>query len=407
MKSLISGTVQAIQSSDGLEKAIALSLLRHLRGARLTIIEGEQVYQVGEDNSPLEAEINVLHPSAYRRFLLGGSIGAAEAYVEGLWQSPALVNVIRIFARNLPVLDKLAKRIGWMSQIFLRISHRKNRNTITGSRTNIAAHYDLSNKMYELFLDKHMQYSSGIYPFPGANLEQAQEHKLKVICERLQLSHEDHLLEIGTGWGGLACYAAQHYGCQVTTTTISEQQYQFAKQRIDQLGLQDKVTLLFKDYRKLQGSYSKIVSVEMIEAVGHEYLPQYFRTLDHLLGKGGRILIQAITIQDQRYDVYRKSVDFIQRYIFPGGCLPSVSEMCRHLKEQTDMTLTHFADYAVHYADTLKEWNDRFKASTQELLELGFNEDFIRLWQYYFCYCEGGFRESTIGLAHFEAVKAQ
>ncbi|MCL4110194.1 UNVERIFIED_CONTAM: hypothetical protein GTU68_026714 [Idotea baltica] len=230
---------------------------------------------------------------------------------------------------------------------------------------------------------------------------------MHVLCERLELNSNDHLLEVGTGWGGLACYAAKHYGCNVTTTTISKAQYEIAEQRIAAQGLQDKVTLLLDDYRDLRGQYSKVVSVEMIEAVGHEFMPEYFKLLDGLLAPGGKLVIQAITIEDQRYDDYRKSPDFIQRYIFPGGHLPSVSEICRHIKEQTTMRLVDFSDYGHHYADTLKIWNERFMAQREEVARLGFTEDFARLWHYYFCYCEGAFRENVIGLAHIETVKSQ
>ncbi len=398
-------TYSTANENSGFARSVAFALLQRLEGCGLIISEGEKKYEFGDCRSSLVAEINVIDRSVYKRFLMGGSIGAAEAYVEGKWETPELVNVIRIFARNLHLLDKLARRFGWITSPFNKLFHRKNKNTKNGSRTNIAAHYDLSNEMYEMFLDSHMQYSSAIFPYPDANLEQAQDNKLKTICDRLELTADDHLLEIGTGWGGLACYAAKHYGCRVTTTTISKEQFKFASIRVREAGLGDQVVLKLEDYRDLKGKFSKIVSVEMIEAVGHEFLPTYFKALNDLLEDGGKMLIQAITIQDQRYDRYRKSVDFIQRFIFPGGCLPSVSEMCRHLKEQTDMTLTFFADYAEHYADTLHLWNMKFKASRQRLIELGFSEDFCRLWEYYFNYCEGGFRESTIGLAHFEASK--
>ena len=271
--------------------------------------------------------------------------------------------------------------------------------------SNIAAHYDLGNDMYQLILDSHMQYSSAIYPHAEASLLQAQEYKLKRICDRLDLQPDEHLIEIGTGWGGLACYAARHYGCRVTTTTLSQEQYDHARQRIIEQGLEDRVTLLLKDYRELDGQYDKLVSVEMIEAVGHQYFHVYFRKLEQLLKPEGRMLIQAITIADQNFDQYRKSVDFIQRYIFPGGCLPSVSEMCRHLKEQTSMTLTQLNDYGHHYAKTIAEWTERFHSASSQLRDLGYDMDFQRLWKFYFAYCEGGFREGTISLVHFEAAK--
>ncbi|MGK0442004.1 MAG: cyclopropane-fatty-acyl-phospholipid synthase [Pseudohongiellaceae bacterium] len=390
-----------------LTKRLVFSLLNRLQHGHIRLIEGDSHYDFGHQGVELCAELIIIDPQAYKRILFGGSIGASEAYVEGLWQTDSLVNLIRIFSRNLQALQKHEDRFGWLSKPFNLFRHRSNRNNKSGSRTNIAAHYDLSNDMYRMFLDPHMQYSSAIFPHADASLEQAQENKLRTICERLQLSPEDHLLEVGTGWGGLACFAAKNYGCKVTTTTISKAQRDLAQQRVIDENLQQQVTLLLDDYRDLKGQYSKIVSIEMIEAVGHEFMPEYFNILDSLLVPGGRLLIQAITIEDQRYDEYSTNVDFIQRYIFPGGHLPSVSEICRHIKEQTNMRLNHFADYGQDYANTLKEWSRRFENNHDAILKLGFTEDFYRLWQYYFSYSEGGFRESAIGLAHIETVKSR
>jgi len=389
-------------------KRIVFSLLERLGQGFVKLRDGDCDYRFGDAQSNLTAEIDIHDAKAYRRILWGGGIGAAEAYVEGLWSTPNLTSVTQLFARNLHALRKHEQRYGWLTNVVGRAKHHLvNRNSKSASRTNIAAHYDLSNNLYRLFLDPHMQYSSAIFPDENATLEQAQEHKMQLLCERLQLTSNDHLLEVGAGWGGLACYAAKHYGCRVTTTTISKAQFKVAQQRIADHGLQDKVTLLLDDYRDLTGQYSKIVSVEMIEAVGHEFMPEYFRTLDSLLEPGGRLVIQAITIEDQRYDSYRRRVDFIQRHIFPGGHLPSVNEICRHIKEQTTMRLNHFSNYGVHYAETLKIWNQRFLTHRNEIQKLGFSEDFIRLWQYYFSYCEGAFREDVIGLAHIETIKSK
>jgi len=325
--------------------------------------------------------------------------------VEGLWSSDNLVDVIRLFSRNLATLEKHEQRFGFLLNIINMFKHRLNRNSKAGSRTNIAAHYDLSNEMYEVFLDKAMQYSSGIFPHETTTLEEAQQHKLKTICEALNLSEDDHLLEIGTGWGGLACYAAQNYGCQVTTTTISEAQFELAQQRINEQGLDHKITLLKKDYRDLTGQYSKIVSIEMIEAVGHKFMPTYFGMLNKLLKPGGKSFIQAITMNDQRYDSYVNNVDFIQRNIFPGGHLPSVSVICDLVKNNTNMYMKQLSDYRIDYAKTLSAWRLSFLDNREAIQSLGFSDDFIRLWEYYFCYCEGGFRESAIGLAHIELIK--
>ncbi|WP_445400082.1 class I SAM-dependent methyltransferase [Zobellella sp. An-6] len=386
-------------------RRLAFSLLSGLKGGGLTVQDGDDRFEFGERSAELQASILVLDPRFYRRLMTGGSIGAAESWVEGGWHSPDLTALVRLFARNLQVLDGLERRLGWLTIPWHKVRHRRNRNSRAGSRANIAAHYDLGNDLYRLFLDPLMQYSSAVFPDANASLEQGQEHKLRLICERLELKASDHLLEIGTGWGGLACFAATRYGCRVTTTTLSRAQFEHARARVAQEGLEDRVTLLLEDYRDLRGRYDKLVSVEMIEAVGHQYLPAYFRTLDRLLKPDGRMLLQAITISDQRYDQYRKGVDFIQRYIFPGGCLPSVSEMCRHLKEQTDMSLIRLHDYGLHYAETLKIWAERFHLAEARLKALGYGQDFHRLWAFYFAYCEGGFREGSIGLVHFEAAK--
>ncbi|WP_107851983.1 SAM-dependent methyltransferase [Oceanimonas marisflavi] len=400
-------TQAAPRRLDRWARSLAFSLLSGLKHAGLTIQDGDDTFFFGEPEAGIQASVRVHDPRCYRRLITGGSIGAAECWVEGGWHSPDLTALTRLFARNMEVLDRLERRLGWLTWPWHRLAHRRNRNSKTGSRANIAAHYDLGNDMYQLFLDPYMQYSSAVFPDVNASLEQAQEHKLRLICERLALKPDDHLLEIGTGWGGLACYAARHYGCRVTTTTLSREQFEHAQARVRQQGLEDRVTLLLKDYRDLSGQYDKLVSVEMIEAVGHEYLPVYFNTLNRLLRPHGRLLIQAITIADQRYEQYRKGVDFIQRYIFPGGCLPSVSEMTRHLREQTDMTLVRLHDYGRDYAETLRIWAERFRRAEPELARLGYGTDFQRLWAYYFAYCEGGFREGTIGLAHFEAVKPE
>lgn len=390
---------------DHSARRIVFSLLGGLQDCGLTIEDRHGRHFFGDTSATLQAHVEVHEGRMYRRLLSGGNIGIAEAWVDGDWQSPDLTAVIRVFARNLVTLERLERRLGWITWPWHRVRHLLKRNNRNGSRANIAAHYDIGNELYRLLLDPHMQYSSAIYAQASDSLEQAQVNKLRVICDALELTPDDHLLEIGTGWGGLACFAARHYGCRVTTTTLSRRQYEYAREQIALQGLQDRVTLLMQDYRDLQGQYDKLVSVEMIEAVGHRYLPGYFSQLERLLKEDGRMLIQAITIADQNYDRYRNSVDFIQRYIFPGGCLPSVSEMMRQLKNRTSMTLTRLNDYGPHYAKTITEWSTRFNDSAKRLRELGYDDDFQRLWQFYFAYCEGGFREGAIGLVHFEAAK--
>jgi cyclopropane-fatty-acyl-phospholipid synthase len=394
-----------ISSFDRLARQLVITLLGHLQHGQLSLRDGEATLTFGMADSDLQAEVRVLDPAFYRRLLLGGSIAAGETWVEGLWTSQDPVTLVRLLARNMALLDRLERRFGWLSLPLNKLRHWSSRNTLTGSRVNIAAHYDLGNRLYQGFLDSHMQYSSAIYPTADATLEEGQKAKLRTICERLALGPDDHLLEIGTGWGGLAIYAARHYGCRVTTTTISQAQHDHARDWIAAAGLEDRITLLLEDYRKLEGRYDKLVSIEMIEAVGHAFLPDYFRQLSRLLKPGGRLLIQAITIADQRHAQYVRSVDFIQRYIFPGGCLPSVSQLAGLLARETDMQLVRLHDHGHHYARTLAHWCERFLALAPELPKLGYNQDFIRLWHFYFAYCEGGFWERAISLVQLEAAK--
>lgn len=386
-------------------KKIVFSLLKKLTDGHIRLIENGTEEFFGPSEADIKATITIHDPKAYSRILWGGSIGAGEAYVEGLWSSENLVDVIRLFSRNLAALEKHEQRFGFLLNIINMVKHRLNRNSKEGSRTNIAAHYDISNEMYRFFLDEAMQYSSAIFTHETTTLAEAQQHKLKTICEALNLTEDDQLLEIGTGWGGLACYAAKNYGCHVTTTTISDAQFDLAQERINDEGLSHKITLLKKDYRDLTGQYSKIVSIEMIEAVGHKFMPTYFEMLDKLLKPGGKSFIQAITMNDQRYDSYVKNVDFIQRNIFPGGHLPSVSVICDLVKNNTNMYMKQLSDYRIDYAKTLSVWRTSFLDNREAIKSLGFSDDFIRLWEYYFCYCEGGFRESAIGLAHIELIK--
>ena len=386
-------------------KRIVFSLLQKLTDGHIRLIDNGNEQLFGPSNADIKATITIHDQKAYSRILWGGSIGAGEAYVEGLWNSENLVDVIRLFSRNLATLEKHEQRFGFILNIINMVKHRLNRNSKAGSRTNIAAHYDLSNEMYRFFLDEAMQYSSGIFPHETTTLAEAQQRKLKTICDALNLTEDDQLLEIGTGWGGLACYAAKNYGCHVTTTTISDAQFDLAQQRINEQNLSHKITLLKKDYRDLTGQYSKIVSIEMIEAVGHKFMPTYFSMLDKLLKPGGKSFIQAITMNDQRYDSYVNNVDFIQRNIFPGGHLPSVSVICDLVKNNTNMYMKQLSDYRIDYAKTLNAWRGSFLDNREAIKSLGFSDDFIRLWEYYFSYCEGGFRESAIGLAHIELIK--
>jgi cyclopropane-fatty-acyl-phospholipid synthase len=283
--------------------------------------------------------------------------------------------------------------------------HYLNKNTLEGSKKNIAQHYDLSNDFFALFLDPTMMYSSGIYKSRSMSLESASLNKLDIICRKLHLKRTDKIIEIGSGWGGFAIYAANKYGCHVTTTTISKQQFQYVKSKIKKLKLEKKVTVLFKDYRDLSGSYDKLVSIEMIEAVGHQYYNSYFQVISNLLKDDGEALIQAITIRDQRYKQAIKSIDFIQKYIFPGSCIPSLTAMQNSLTDSTDMVINQVDDIGHHYAITLRQWRKNFNANINEIYKLGFDKSFSRMWIFYLCYCEGGFMEKAISDLHIHIIK--
>jgi cyclopropane-fatty-acyl-phospholipid synthase len=293
----------------------------------------------------------------------------------------------------------------FLDRIGLRVLHALKRNSKDGSRRNIEAHYDLGNAMFEQFLDPTMMYSSAIFPHANSTLEEASVAKLERVCQTLRLRPSDHLVEIGTGWGGMALHAARNYGCRVTTTTISREQHDFAVKRIAEAGLSDRVTVLLRDYRELEGRFDKLVSIEMIEAVGHRYLPVYFETCGKLLKPDGLMLLQSILIPDQRYHRALDSVDFIQRYIFPGGFLPCPGEILKQVSAKTDMQLVGVFDITLDYARTLEAWRTRFGARTESIRALGYSEDFLRLWDYYFAYCEGGFRERAISTAQFLMAK--
>ena len=292
-----------------------------------------------------------------------------------------------------------------MNKVKGAVNHWQNRNTQSGSKRNILAHYDLGNDLYTQFLDPSMMYSSAIYPDKNSTLDEAQQHKLQTICEKLSLCEGEHLLEIGTGWGGLAIYAAQNYGCKVTTTTISDAQFDYAKSKIDELNLGDKITLLKEDYRNLTGSFDKVVSIEMIEAVGYEYLPSFFQQCNDRLKEGGKLLIQSITIADQRFDYYKNNVDFIQRYIFPGGFLPSINILSQHITSHSSLVIESLDDIGLDYARTLADWRTNFLSSWPNLSTLGYDNTFKRLWLYYFAYCEGAFLERSTSTVHLVARK--
>ena len=392
--------------SNSAYKRLLLTVANRIKVGTLRIIDGEETYEFGkaaehlnDEQHALNAEIHIVNPDVYRQIIRQGGNGAAQGYIDGHWKSPDLVNVIRVMAANQSTFDTVDERSSLWSRIQNKLMHWMNRNSITGSKRNILAHYDLSNDFYKLFLDSKMMYSSALYDENTTDLEQASANKLRSVCDKLQLNEQDHLLEVGSGWGGLAIYAAKHYGCKVTTTTISDAQYNEAKSRIAQEKLEDKITLLKQDYRLLEGSYDKIVSIEMVEAVGHQYLDGYFAKLGQLLKPGGRFLMQAITIDDRRYQRALREVDFIKKFIFPGSFIPSLTTLATSAAK-SGFRVKSLEDLGDSYAKTLKAWRNNFQNNIEHIHGLGFDEPFERLWMFYFCYCEGGFREKVISDVH-------
>jgi len=374
------------------------SQLKKLRHGRLECIEGAQTCTFGEDGeSSLTATLQVRDPRFYRQVVFGGSLGAAEAYIRGFWDCDNLVNLVRIFCRNADVVGDIEKGAARALNLVRTAAHRMRRNSPSGSRRNIAAHYDLGNDFFALFLDETLAYSCGIFPETASSLHEASVAKFQRICRKLDLSADDHVLETGAGWGGFALYAASEYGCKVTAVTISKKQYEHMLQRVRNAGLEERIRVLLQDYRSVQGSYDKIVSIEMIEAVGYSYFDTYFAKCSSLLKPTGRMLLQAIVFPDQNYERYRRSVDFIREYIFPGGCLPSIATLCRSIGAASDLQLCHLEDITPHYAETLAHWRKRFRDNINGIRDLGFDDAFMRTWEFYFCYCEGGFRERGIG----------
>lgn len=381
-------------------------LLRSLLKLRYGQISFRGAWQgtVGEP-SDLHAVIEVHDKKLLELMFKNGVLGAAEAYIAGYWSSENLVELIQILARNRDVLDKMNQNIiSQASQVLLKAWYKSRKNSVDGSRKNIAEHYDLSNDFFKLFLDPSMMYSSAMFKDAEMTLAQASDYKKEIICQKLQLKPLDHVVEIGSGWGGFAIYAAQHYGCKVTTITISQAQYDEAVQRIQAAGLSHRVEVQLKDYRQLQGKFDKLVSIEMIEAVGEQFLPTYFKQCRALLKPQGLALIQAITIEDARYKKALDTVDYIKRYIFPGSFIPCISVLTQTASEQK-LRLKQLEDIGQSYAQTIHHWRKNFLDAKAQVLALGFDENFIRMWDFYLCYCEGGFKEGVISDVHllFEA----
>lgn len=370
--------------------------LSELRHGCLEISDSLGSQLLGDSDRTDVCQIVVSDPRFYTLLMTDGSLGFADAWIRGFWSTNDLTGLLQIFSRN---LDVLSGSEGWLANVamqFRRIAGRLTDNTLSGSRRNIAAHYDLSNEFFDLFLDPTMMYSSAWFESQDSTLEEASTAKLEKICQKLQLTADHRVVEIGTGWGGFALHATQNHGCHVTTTTISAKQHQRAQQRFSAAGIDDQVNLLDSDYRDLEGTYDRLVSIEMVEAVGERWLPTYFRKCGELLRPGGRFAIQAIVMPESRYDSYRRRKDFIQEYIFPGGFLPTVTTMQSAVAHQTNLSLESVEDMSLHYARTLNCWRERFHQRLDDIRSLGFDDEFIRTWDYYFAYCEAAFREHAV-----------
>lgn len=384
---------------DNLARKAVMKTFEKLKVGQLKLREGSQLLLFGKETQDYQfsAEIRVINRKMFSEIAVKGLNGAAEAYVRGWWTCDDLTKLIRIFVRNRHIAESLEG--GWATTAawLFTLQHEMRRNNRGNSLKNITAHYDLGNEFFSTFLDKTRMYSSAIFENKTDSLDKASINKIERICQKLELSAEDHLLEIGTGWGGFALHAARNYGCQVTTTTISQKQYEYAMQQVVDAGLDSKIKVIRQDYRDLTGRYDKLVSIEMIEAVGHQYFDNFFQKCSELLHPNGRMLLQGIIIVDYLYEEAKRFADFIKTYIFPGSCIPSITALCNSAAKTTDMRLFHLEDITSHYARTLRLWRQRFIENLTQIRRQGFSEDFIRLWIFYFCYCEGGFLERQIG----------
>ncbi len=402
----LSSTIKPLASSHRLLRAALFERLRGLERGQIVVKDalGQGTFgraQAGE----LSATIAIHDPRAYRLVALSGDVGAAEGYIHGYWTCTDLVSLLRIFTQNIDLTNRLSALSDRLVKLRFQLDHWLRRNTRAGSRKNIYAHYDLGNEFFAQFLDETMSYSCGIFEHPHSSLHEASVAKLERICQKLALGPGDRLLEIGTGWGGLAIHAARTYGCHVTTTTISDQQYALASERVRAAGLQRRITLLRRDYRDLHGRFNKLVSVEMIEAVGHEYYGAFFRACGERLTDDGLMLLQAITIPDQRYHTARRSVDLIRHHIFPGSVIPSITVLMNAITQFSDMRLFHHEDITPHYALTLAAWRRRFWRHIDTIRALDVDEHFIRLWDYYLASCEAAFEERYLGDVQMLLVK--
>lgn len=394
----------ATHFGSALFKMSVFNFLKRISDGQLLIVDGSDERKFGSKG--MRVSLIIHDKRAYSKLLLGGPIGAAEAYMLGYWSTDNLTRLIRIFLRNRKELEDFNTKASMIKRPLHSLFHRMHRDTLSQSKENISAHYDLGNDFFQLFLDPSLTYSSGYFCDFRDTMEEASFQKVDRICRKLELKPEDEVLEIGTGWGSFALHAATHYGCKITTTTISDEQYEHVVKAVRDRSLEQQVTVLKKDYRSIKGQYGKIVSIEMIEAVGLEYMPTFFRACSQLLKPGGSMLIQAITISEDRFESAKNSVDFIQRYIFPGGALPSV-ELLMGESQQANLRPFGVEDMTEHYAETMLRWRMKFEENLNEIKDLGRGDTFLRMWDYYLCYCEGGFLESAIGCVHMQFQKTE
>ena len=400
--------IEKKNNTSFLAKMFKKALLNKFKGLKIghLIIEDEnETYTFGDSNSKKIAEIKILSQEFYVFVGSGGAMGAAEAYSAGYWQSDNLVNVIQIVFNNKSVLKSLDSGLAKLAIPINNIIHKRRQNTLLGSKKNILAHYDLSNEFYQLWLDQTMTYSCGIFNDNNSTMKEASIEKLDRFCTKLKLTSNDHILEIGTGWGSFAIHAAKNYGCKVTTTTISDAQFNYVTNLIKKENLDSQIILYNKDYRELTGQYDKLISIEMIEAVGYNYISDFFNKASSLLKPDGLMALQGITYNDQNFNTYKNSVDFIKKYIFPGSCLISISQITEAIKTKTDLNLIDLEDITEHYATTLNRWRKMFIKKIPQVRQLGFSETFIKMWEFYFVYCEAGFLERNIGDVQFMFAK--
>ncbi len=377
---------------NGLKKKLS-----HLDVGCINVEDGDDKFSFGDIDSELQVNVQVHSQEFYVMTGSGGAMGIAEAYILGYWTSDDVVMLMRIILKNRSILLSLNNGFAKILSPINKLIHRSRQNTLKGSKENILAHYDLSNDFYKLWLDPTMTYSCAYFKDTNTTLEDASIEKLDRMCRKLKLSEEDNILEVGTGWGSFSIHAAKNYGCSITTTTISDAQYEYAKARVVEEGLESKINVINKDYRKLDGQYDKIVSIEMIEAVGYEYISEYFKKLSSLLKPDGLMALQGITYNDQNFDTYKDSVDFIKKYIFPGSCLISISQIIDVIKNKTDLSMIDMEDITRHYAETLNRWRKNFMSVLPEVKDMGYSKAFINMWEFYFLYCEAGFLERNIG----------